>query len=81
MGAARAIEHLRNICVEVQMVPVRAGVHISGSDFFRVFPMGGNQPMTAIEEAIKPSAKDMLDNLTWWANATKNAREATAPAA
>lgn len=78
VGAARAVEHLRNICVEVQMVPVRSGVHIGGSDFFKIFPMFGNQPMSAIEEVILPSAKDMLDQLTWWTVATKNAREATA---
>jgi NAD(P)H-dependent FMN reductase len=78
VGAARAVEHLRNICVEVQMVPVRSGVHIGGTDFFTVFPRGGAQPMSAIEANILPSAKDMLDQLTWWTLATKNAREATA---
>jgi len=74
VGAARAVEHLRLINVELQMVPVRSAVHISGSEFFKVFPMGGNQPISAIEEAILPSAKDMLDQLTWWTKATKAAR-------
>jgi NAD(P)H-dependent FMN reductase len=81
VGAARAIEHLRLINVELQMVPVRSGVHIGGSEFFKIFPRGGNQPMSAIEDAILPSAKDMLDQLTWWTRATKNAREATRSAA
>lgn len=80
VGAARAIEHLRLINVELQMVPVRSGVHIGGSEFFKIHPRGGNQPISAIEEAILPSAKDMLDQLTWWTKATKAAREAT-PAA
>jgi NAD(P)H-dependent FMN reductase len=81
VGAARAIEHLRLINVELQMVPVRSGVHIGGSEFFKIFPRGGNQPISAIEDAILPSAKDMLDQLTWWTRATKNAREATHAAA
>ncbi|WP_196257714.1 NADPH-dependent FMN reductase [Pelagibacterium limicola] len=76
VGAARAIEQLRLINVELQMVPVRHGVHIGGSEFYTVWSGAGNQPMSAIEGAIGPSAKDMLDNLVWWTNATKEAREA-----
>lgn len=78
VGGARAIEHLRNISVELQMAPVRSGVHIGGSDFYAVHTAFGNQPMSAIEGAILPSAKDMLDQLTWWTRATKTAREQTA---
>jgi NAD(P)H-dependent FMN reductase len=74
VGAARAIEHLRLINVELQMVPVRSAVHIGGSEFRKVLPRGGNQPMSAIEEAILPPAKDMLDQLIWWGRATKAAR-------
>ncbi len=76
VGAARAIEHLRLISVELQMVPVRSGVHIGGSDFFTIWAGGANQPMSAIERTIGNSAKDMLDQLVWWTNATKTAREA-----
>lgn len=75
VGAARAIEHLRLINVELQMVPVRQGVHIGGSDFFTVWAGGANQPMDAIEGAVGPSVKDMFENLLWWTNATKAARE------
>jgi len=77
VGGARAIEHLRNISVELQMVPVRSGVHIGGSEFFTVWGGGKNEPMSAIEPVIMPSAKDLLDQLTWWTNATKTAREAS----
>jgi NAD(P)H-dependent FMN reductase len=80
VGAARAIEHLRLINIELQMAPVRSAVHIGGSEFYKVLPRMGNQPMSAIEDAILPSAKDMLDQLIWWARATKAARTATAPA-
>jgi NAD(P)H-dependent FMN reductase len=75
VGGARAVEHLRNISVELQMVPVRTGVHIGGSEFFTVWGGGKNEPMSAIEGAIGASANEMLDQLSWWAHATKNARE------
>lgn len=74
VGAARAIEQLRLINVELQMVPVRQGVHISGSEFFTVWGGGKNEPMSAIEGAVGPSVNDMFDNLVWWTNATKTAR-------
>ena len=34
LGASRAIEHLRSIGIELQMVSTRSGVHIAGADFF-----------------------------------------------
>lgn len=73
-GGARAAEHLRNIAVELQMVPVRSGVHIGASEFFKVAPMGKNLPISDIEDVILPSLKATLDDLAWWANATKAAR-------
>ena len=76
LGAARAVEHLRLIGVELQMVPVRNGVHIGGGEFMKVHPMGGNAPMSEIEEALLPSSKAMLDDVVWWAKATMAARAA-----
>jgi NAD(P)H-dependent FMN reductase len=74
VGAARAIEHARSTTTELQMVNVRSAVHIGGSEFFKVHPGLGNQPLSAIEDAIAPSAKDMLDQLIWWGDATKAKR-------
>ncbi len=74
VGGARAVEHLRNIAVELQMVPVRSGVHIGGSDFFAVSPLGANAAIETIEDRLLPSAKAMFDDLAWWAEATKKAR-------
>ncbi|KKB09965.1 NADPH-dependent FMN reductase [Devosia chinhatensis] len=75
VGAARAAEHLRGIGVELQMVSTRSAVHIGGGDFFAVHPLGQqNKPFSEIEGSIGPSAKDMLDQLVWWGNATKAAR-------
>jgi NAD(P)H-dependent FMN reductase len=75
VGAARAAEHLRGIGVEMQMVSTRSAVHIAGGDFFAVHPLGQqNKPISDIEGSIGPGAKDMLDQLIWWGNATKAAR-------
>lgn len=76
VGASRAAEHLRAIAVELQMVPTRGAVHIGGGEFMKVHPMGQNAEMSEIEEVILPSANGMLDDLLWWTNATKAARDA-----
>lgn len=76
VGAARAVEHLRAVAVNLQMVPVRSAVYISGSDFFKVSPLGANAAMSEIEAGILPSLEAMLGDLTWWTKATKAAREA-----
>jgi len=77
VGGARAVEHLRGIGVELQMVSTRSAVHIGGGDFMKVFPMGGNQPIEEIEAGLLPSAAAALDELAWWAQATMAARAAT----
>ena len=76
VGAARAAEHLRTIGTELQMVSTRSAVHIGGADFFAVHPLGGqNKPFAEIEGSVGGAAKDMLDQLIWWGNATRAARE------
>lgn len=72
VGAAFAIQNARVIAVELQMVPVRAAAHIGGSEYVKV--VHHRQPMTEIEQAILPSANEMLDEITWWGNATRAAR-------
>jgi NAD(P)H-dependent FMN reductase len=75
MGGANALGHLQNIGVELQMVPVRNNVRIGGSDFFKVHSgFGGSGNLGDIEGVIAPAAKAMLDDVVWWANATKAAR-------
>ena len=72
VGAARAIEHLRNISVEMQMVPLRSGVHIQGGDFMAVWQ--GGQSLESLTH-LEPGVATMLDELSWWTNALKAARE------
>ncbi|WP_373353573.1 NADPH-dependent FMN reductase [Pseudoroseicyclus sp. CXY001] len=80
VGGARAAEHLRGIAVELQMAPVRAGVHLGGGEFMKVSPLGANGPMSEVDAILRPTAVTMLDDLAWWANALKPAREAAASA-
>ncbi|MBW6424314.1 NAD(P)H-dependent oxidoreductase [Rhizobium sp. XQZ8] len=77
-GGARALEHLRSIAVELQMVSTHAAVHIGGRDFMAVAPRGGNKPIEDIEANLLPSAKMALDELAWWAKATMAAKAADA---
>lgn len=73
-GASRAVEHLRGIGVELQMVSTHAAVHIGGGDFMAVVPRGGNKPIEEIEANLLSSAKTALDELVWWAKATMVAK-------
>jgi NAD(P)H-dependent FMN reductase len=78
VGGTRALEHLRNIAVELQMVPTRNAIHIGGSDFFTVHPLGQNAEIDSIADHLLPSVQATLDDVVWWANATKAARAETA---
>ena len=75
VGAARAIEQLRLHAVEMQMAPIRAGVHILMPDFVAVLQQG--KKLEEIEH-LNQSATAMLDQLAWWAKALKAARDADA---
>lgn len=82
LGAARAIENLRTIGVELQMASTRSAVHIAGADFVAVHPgFGGTKTLNDLEASIGNSTKDMLDQLIWWSEATKAVREEDVPAA
>ncbi|AVX04004.1 NAD(P)H-dependent FMN reductase [Maritalea myrionectae] len=79
VGASRAVEHLRGIVSELQMAPIREAVHIGGGEFMKVSPMGDDKDMSAIDEIIAPKANDLLDDLAWWGDALKVAREKSSP--
>lgn len=78
VGGGRALEHLRGIGIELQMVSTWGAVHIGGSDFWAVSPIGAGKPIEEIEKGLLPAARDALDDLIWWANATMMARAASA---
>lgn len=73
VGGARAVEHLREISIELQLAPVRSGVHIGGSEFVPI--MMGQKTFDDVKAVVEPSAKDMLDQLIWWTAALKIARQ------
>lgn len=74
VGAARAVEHLRDIAIELQMVSTHTAVHLGGGDFMAVHPAFGNKPIEAVEANLLPAAKAALDDLVWWTRATMAAR-------
>ena len=75
VGAARAIEQLRLIAIEVQMAPTRTAVHIAGGDFMAVWQQGKSfEDLPHLEQG----AVAMLDELTWWTVTLKAGREASA---
>jgi NAD(P)H-dependent FMN reductase len=73
VGAARAIEQLRLVAVELQMAPTRAGVYIAAGDFMALW-RGGKS--FADLPHLAPTAEALLDDLAWWVRALKTAREA-----
>jgi NAD(P)H-dependent FMN reductase len=75
VGGARAVEQLRMVAVEMQMVPIKQAVHIGLEPFIGVLMQGkslDDYPFLA------QSRTAMLDRLVWWANALKAARSARA---
>jgi len=74
VGGARAIEQLRLNAVEMQMAPIRAAVHIQIPVYLAVLKEGKKLSEFDI---LNQNAKDMLDQLAWWTDALKAAREKT----
>jgi NAD(P)H-dependent FMN reductase len=68
-GGTRGVEQLRLVAVEVNMAPTRFAVHIPNPWFVK-------EASELKTEANQQSATALLDHLTWWAQALKNAREA-----
>jgi NAD(P)H-dependent FMN reductase len=73
-GGARAVEQLRLNSVELQMAPVRAAVHIPGNIVFPII-MGKAEWNAETEAGLKGQADTMLQQVVWWGNAVKAARE------
>ncbi|UUZ71172.1 NAD(P)H-dependent oxidoreductase [Polaromonas sp. P1(28)-8] len=73
VGAARAVEHLRLVSAELQMVSVRSAVHIGMVEFMGVWQQG-----KTFEDFpyLAQAATGLLDDLAWWAKALKVARQA-----
>jgi NAD(P)H-dependent FMN reductase len=73
-GGARAIEQLRLVCVEFEMAPLRRAVHIL-PDVMRP-AMTADVFTPALFESLDERLEWMVNELVWWANALKVARDA-----
>ena len=73
VGAARAIEHLRGIAIELQMAPIKHEVNIGIEPFLGVLTKGKSLDDF---EFLVSSRTALYDNLVWWANALRAARAA-----
>jgi NAD(P)H-dependent FMN reductase len=71
VGGARSIEQLRLNAIELQMAPIRVGVHIQ----WPVYTAVKDGKRLKEFDFLNQSAKDMLDQLAWWTSALKKARQ------
>ena len=71
LGAARAIQQLRQILVELKVAPLRDAVHIGMTEYLGVLKEGKSLDDYPY---LTQSANTMLDELEWWTLALKDAR-------
>src|ERR1700686_2269220 len=74
VGAARAIETLRGVVIELQMAPIRPEVNIAMEPFLGILQKG--RTLNDYEYLVQ-SREVMFDHLVWWGEALKAAREKT----
>lgn len=76
LGGARALEQLRLMAIELQMVPCRNAIHIGGGDFFKVSPLGEDAPIATIEDHLTGALDATLEELAFYAKLLKDAPKA-----
>jgi NAD(P)H-dependent FMN reductase len=72
VGAARAIEALRGVAIELQMAPIRHEVNIAMEPFLGILQQG-----RALNdyEYLTQSRELMFDHLVWWGETLKAGRQ------
>lgn len=75
VAGARSVQQLRQVAIELQMAPIRAGIHIF-SPWTLVDQQGNMQP--GYFDSLKDASENFLNQLIWWAKALKVAREQNA---
>jgi NAD(P)H-dependent FMN reductase len=75
VGAARAIEQLRLVAIELQMAPVRNAVHIGMVEYVGMVQQG-----KTFDDFphLGQSATGLLDDIAWWARSLRAARDVDA---
>ncbi|MDB5476643.1 MAG: NADPH-dependent reductase family protein [Phenylobacterium sp.] len=72
VGGARAIEHLRGVAIELQMAPIKQEVNIAMEPYLGVVQQG----RSLNDYPYLVQARDgLFENLAWWGQALKAARE------
>jgi len=71
VGAARAIEHLRGIAVELQMAPIKHEINIGMEPFLAILTQGRSLDDY---EFLRTARSALFDNLVWWGSALRAAR-------
>src|ERR1700730_2121547 len=70
-GAARAVEHLRNILATAQVASLPRAIHIGMIEMMGMMREGKSM---ADYPYLDDYARPMLDELVWWANTLKEGR-------
>lgn len=78
VGAARAVEQLRLMTIELNMVAMKSGVHINMEPLLGILRDGKSFADFAY---LAPTVTVMLDELAWYAKTLKAGRDADAPEA
>ncbi len=74
VGAARAIETLRGVVIELQMAPIKQEVNIGMEPYLGI--VRGGRTLNDYEYLVQ-SRGAMFDQLVWWGQALKAARQTT----
>lgn len=69
VGGTRAVQQLRQVAIELQMVPIRAGVHLTF--YWDHLDEKGNIKT----EEYAHGLQTLFDQLMWWTKTLKTARE------
>jgi NAD(P)H-dependent FMN reductase len=72
VGAARAIETLRGVVIELQMAPIRHEVNIAMEPFLSILQHGRS---LNDYDYLAQSREVMFDHIVWWGEALKAARQ------
>jgi NAD(P)H-dependent FMN reductase len=75
VGAARAIETLRGVVIELQMAPIRHEVNIAMEAFLGILQKG--RSLNEYDYLVQ-GRDAMFDHLVWWGEALKAARQKAA---
>ncbi|WP_448956581.1 NADPH-dependent FMN reductase [Labrys neptuniae] len=73
VGAARAIEQLRLVAVELQMAPIAKSVNVGMAEFLGIWRQGKD---FADFPHLEQAAGALLDDLSWWSRTLQAGRQA-----